>query len=231
MYQGYSCKTSKSSTNSTEADTFTLEGLPFFDDYEIYDYDESFDTYLESVKQENLSEDEGQSFVSFSEAPKPTKRAKRDNLKEQAHCTSRWTKQEDIFLTGVVMDCYYRRHSLKASMEERNEAKRLGVPVNTLVWSKIHAKYCEATARHYRLTGKTLASRSAGALQKHWKQTGRKRKASDDEDDVDYMPLTKQYERIWEEKYNCNYILTCSAERFQKLLKTSQLVTRKSQRF
>lgn len=112
----------------------------------------------------------------------------------------RWTQIEDIFLTGVVLDAYYRRHSLKPSIEEKRLAKEKGLGEDSVVWSKIHSKYKLVCDRHCIITGEQLPTRTAGALQKHWKETGRKRKV--EVIDSSGMPLTKQYERIWDNEYN-----------------------------
>ena len=123
---------------------------------------------------------------------------------------SLWTPLENIFLTGIVMDEYYRRHSLKPTAQETASANG-----ERIIWQMIHRRYSVACSRHYRLTRQLLPARTLEALAKHWKETGR-RSESDQEQYT--VPLSKTLEREWDFKYNAFYILSCPDNVFDHLL-------------
>ena len=131
---------------------------------------------------------------------------------------NRWSETEKIFLTGVVLDVYYRRHSLKPSNDERRKAVQSGVSVKTLIWHEVQRKYLLACMRYGILTGEELPSRSARALQKHWKDTGKKEKhmSLKAKVDEDYEPKTKTRARIWDTVYNVENVLIGSEINFER---------------
>ena len=131
---------------------------------------------------------------------------------------NRWSETEKIFLTGVVLDVYFRRHSLKPSNEERRKAVQCGISVKTLVWHEVQRKYLLACMRYGMLTGEELPSRSARALQKHWKDTGKEGKhmSLKARVDEDYEPKTKTRARIWDTVYNRENVLIGSEINFER---------------
>ena len=135
----------------------------------------------------------------------------------------RWSKIEDIFLTGVVLDAYFRRHSLKPSEDEKRHADTKGISQtgNSLVWFKIHQKYETACERQKTLTGEIFSSRTSSALQKHWKEIGKKRK--EELTNEMRVPKTKQYERIWDDKYNVDGILLGPESKFIEYLQARKV--------
>lgn len=126
--------------------------------------------------------------------------------------SGRWTKVENIFLTGVTLDAYYRRHSLKASQCEKEMAESTGLIEEGLVWSKIHTRYETACSRHFALTGDRLPKRTKSALQKHWKEMGSKRKK--EVIDGTSVPETKRNERTWDQEFNFDNVLLGSEQKF-----------------
>lgn len=132
--------------------------------------------------------------------------------KHQQH--NRWTEREEVFLCGIVIDVYYRRHSLKPGVHERIHAQEQGCESSNLVWQEIQRQY-ELSADRYRiLTGQRTPMRTAKALQKHWKEGGRKEKESCKNC---LIPLTKARERRFEREFNQDFILTCDENTFQSL--------------
>ena len=121
-----------------------------------------------------------------------------------------WETREDIFLAGVVLDMYYRRHSL-ADDEESVE-----------VWKRIHQRYETANRRYELLYGKMAPKRTVEDLLRRWKDTVRDSDIEVDSEGcfVEQVPLTTKYEQLWDQKYNVDYILTCPEAQFQILLKT-----------
>lgn len=84
----------------------------------------------------------------------------------------RWTEREDIFLAGIILDIYYRRHSLKPSKSEKNEAEREGLSGETLIWKRIQDRYHLACSRYQVVSGEVSAERSIRAMQKRWALAG-----------------------------------------------------------
>ena len=134
----------------------------------------------------------------------------------------RWTEREEIFLTGIVLDFYYRRHSLKPSIEQSAAAKKSGNKKDKLVWREIQQVYTRACERFDYLYGTQTSSRTPRALQKHWKEMGKRQKEAFERDEYD-VPLTKQRERTFAEEYNVDYILTCSETSFKNKLALSDV--------
>ena len=128
----------------------------------------------------------------------------------------RWSELDDIFLTGIVMDTYRRRHSLKPYRGEKG-LKRSASKGETLVWQGIHQRYEVARRRYFMLTGRGLRPRSLKALQKRWKLTNRTRENAVDATGcfLHHLPLSKKYEKQWEENYNYDNLLTCPEEQFK----------------
>lgn len=128
--------------------------------------------------------------------------------------SNRWTEREDIFLTGIVLDFYYRRHSLKANAIEKQDAKQNRQSLETLVWTYIHKRYEVACGRYYRMTNEETSKRSAGALQKRWKSSNNSQSVT--QQNLLSMPISKRHERIWDAIYNANYLLTCEEGTFNR---------------
>ena len=80
-----------------------------------------------------------------------------------------WGEIVEAFLTGIVMDTYRRRHSLKAFLRETQCTRALMRSNNTLAWKGIKQRYDVARYRHKLLTGHVLVERTVKALQKRWK--------------------------------------------------------------
>ena len=120
--------------------------------------------------------------------------------------THRWKAIDEIFLTGIVMDTYRRRHSLKPyfgeSRKERGE---------TQVWKDIQQRFEVARRRHRILTGQTLTPRTALALQKRWKLVDRAKENRRDEFGCFYLQVSssKRKEMLWDTRYNVKNLLTC----------------------
>ena len=129
--------------------------------------------------------------------------------------TKRWTEREDVFLTGIVLRFYFRRHSLKPSTKQRNAAMKSGGSQDKLVWREIQQLYERACSRFDYLNGTQTPTRTPRALQKHWKELGQKQKQSEARED-EGVPLTKIRESTFSDQYNANYILTCSEKQFQR---------------
>ena len=121
-----------------------------------------------------------------------------------------WEAREDIFLTGVVLDMYYRRHSLP---EDEESGK---------VWKRIHQRYETANRRYELLYGKKAPKRTVEELLERWKDTVRESDIEVDSEGcfVEPTPLTTKYEQLWDRKYNVGCILTCPETQFQILLTT-----------
>ena len=79
----------------------------------------------------------------------PIHRKKPDKLGRMCR---RWSETDDVFLTGIVMDTYRRRHSLKPYRGEKG-SKRAALRRETLVWQGIHQRYEVARKRYLMLTG------------------------------------------------------------------------------
>lgn len=151
-------------------------------------------------------------------------RAKRKLIKLENYCYSnsrqakplpwpRWQEVEDIFLHGIVLDTYSRRHSLKPFKEETKTGE-------TIIWNQVHKRYKTACRRHLALTGESLGDRTVRAIQKRWKHG-----QHSDKDDiiidesgcfVNPMPTYKRYQREWDMRYNVNGILSCPEKLFKE---------------
>ena len=132
----------------------------------------------------------------------------------------RWTMKDDIFLTGIIMDVYCLRHSLRPTEAERNGARNDGRLAGRVVWREIHQKYQLANRRYFELYGHRGASRTLEALKQRWKNTGKH-----GEQQVKYSSgtFTKHYSRLWDDKFNRNRILTGPEEEYQKLKRQVKL--------
>ena len=108
------------------------------------------------------------------------------------------------------MDEYYRRHSLKPTNTETESDQK------KVIWQLIHYRYSVACQRYYRLTGETTPARTVEALQKHWKETGRRTPP----EDLYSVPETKLLEQRWDSSFNAYFILSCPGEAFNNLLST-----------
>lgn len=131
---------------------------------------------------------------------------------------NRWTLREDIFLTAVVLQMYYIRHSLKPSKKEKAEAIANGVPVDQIIWGAISRRYLEVCTRFEYLSGQLTPIRTLSALQKRWKVAGK-------EGDFELpsgtkIPLTKHYQQQWDKHYNLGNVLFCEEKDFQKLIES-----------
>ena len=131
-----------------------------------------------------------------------------------------WTVKDDIFLTGITLDVYCLRHSLRPTEAERTEARNDGRLAGKLVWQEIHEKYQLATRRYFELYGHLGASRTMKALQKRWKDTG---KYGEQQVKFSSGRLTKHYSRLWDDKFNKNCILTGPEEKYQELKRQIRL--------
>ena len=78
---------------------------------------------------------------------------------------NRWTQIEDIFLTGIIMDMYCLRHSLKGRKGEQGQGRQT-------VWEVIHATYCRTSKRYNEHSERKIPFRTLKALQKRWQETG-----------------------------------------------------------
>ena len=144
-----------------------------------------------------------------------------------AKACNRWFEREDVFLSGIVMDIYYRRHSLKPTNDEKNQAKEKGVSYDMLVWQEISARYNVARERFKTLTGKMSPARSTKSLQRHWKETGLKRFARFVEQEG--VPATKRREQCWDQFFNYKQVLSCDDSDFQKFIADESKVKRYQQ--
>lgn len=135
---------------------------------------------------------------------------------------NRWTELEEIFLSGIVMDMYYRRHSLKPTNQEKENAKAKGASCDMLVWQEIWNRYNLARKRFEILTGRITAERSVKSLQRHWKETGLKTTNSAEESKT--LPPTKLREKFWDEKYNICSILNCTEDSYCNLLRDVKMI-------
>lgn len=131
--------------------------------------------------------------------------------------SKRWTEREEIFLSGIVMDVYYRRHSLKPTKAEKEEAKNAKLSCEMLVWQEIGRRYNLARERFEEIMKKSTAKRTVKSLQRHWKETGSKSKYNESVDIEDELPLTKQREIRWDEEYNISFILSGTHEHFEQI--------------
>lgn len=129
----------------------------------------------------------------------------------------RWSLREDIFLSGIILDVYYRRHSLRPSIVEQAEARTKRLPVETIVWRRIQKRYDLACRRYEKLTKIKSSKRSIRALQKRWKLTGTGNKEALYKGKL--MPRTKYLEKLWDQDYNAEEILTGPEEEFQRMFR------------
>lgn len=144
-------------------------------------------------------------------------------VKDKASCLNRcnqWTERENVFLTGIILEQYYRRHSLKPTKLEKEDAAKNGESSTKLIWKRIHEAYEVACVRFYRLTGMETPTRTIEALQKHWKETGKRRA----KEDAYQVPDTKKFQHLWDEKYNSYHVLTCPGMVFESALEVLQPV-------
>lgn len=125
----------------------------------------------------------------------------------------RWIPREDVFLVGCVLDTYYRRHSLKPTRNERDDAIKNKVSPNTLVWQIIHRKFTNACKRYFELTERDSYPRTLRALQKRWKSKSKILNA--EENAATLVPPTKIHEREWDNIYNRDFLLSCPEARYQ----------------
>ena len=179
-------------------------------------------------KEENKDEEKAEK-VTAAGIQKETKGTGRNTSRTNTlRSTSRvfipWVDIDDIFLTGIVFDTYHRRHSLKPFDAEKDRARAASESVETIVWRHIHRRFEVARRRHEILTGEILASRTPGALQKRWKLKDKCKENKVDEFGCFLVPvpLSKTYEKIWDEDYNVNQIYTCAEVKFLSLLPTVQ---------
>ena len=153
----------------------------------------------------------------FAKASAPSKKSRR------------WTEAQDIILTGIVLDVYCQRHSLKPTRKEKTQANEDSAQSDRLVWREIKAYYDRATYRRFVLYGETYPPRSVEALQKRWKETGKENKKNyvigpESKKRKRQPCLTKIYARIWDEDYNNGDILTCSSNEFAVMLGITRTV-------
>ena len=129
-------------------------------------------------------------------------------LNEEAHqkrqC-SRWTRIEDIFLTGIVLDMYCIKHSLKSGKLEDDTDNRG-------VWGNIHDVYDQARLGYNESIKEELPARSLKALQKRWQDTGN----ACNKNCFAAIRQTKMYYKIWDEKFNRNQVLACFKDKSSK---------------
>ena len=117
--------------------------------------------------------------------------------------SSKWTHIEKVVLTGVVMDEYSRRHSLKPTEDEKRAARARGCPSTSLVWSIIHENYETARVRlNLSPEGHQLPFRSLEAIKKRWKELGRRRR--DEAKERGIVSTTYQNFVEWNERLNKN---------------------------
>ena len=62
-----------------------------------------------------------------------------------------------------------------------------------------------------------LAERSVSSLQRHWKETGEKTINQDESPSINKN-------RVWRGKFNIKQVLTCSEEKFNRLLSSKEFV-------
>lgn len=134
----------------------------------------------------------------------------------------RWAVTEDVILTGVAMDSYCRRHSVKPFKTEVEAAKEKATTTKqeTLVWKAIHKRYLVAIERWYVLTGNKFPERTLRALQKRWKVGANSddHKVDDDGMFVKKVPKSKIYQMKWDSEYNADFLLSCSEEDFNNYI-------------
>jgi len=102
-------------------------------------------------------------------SPKRDARRKRRNSATSTLSTGKndsrwksWSREEEIFLVGVVMDRFFKRGSLSST---RADGK-----ANDDCWSYIKAKYDEAWTSYQAISNKTIPQeRSLNALSRHYK--------------------------------------------------------------
>ena len=118
-------------------------------------------------------------------------------ISSQRRCV-RWTEREDIFLTGIILDVYCVRHSLKPSTKG---CKKSG----ELVWQHIHERYNFACKKYSQITGAVLPERTVKALRKRWKDTAI---STENEVLVGATNKTMEYFKLWDLNYKLKYDLT-----------------------
>ena len=130
-----------------------------------------------------------------------------------------WTLTDETFLTGIVLDTYRRRHSLRPCRREEKHSRRKRR--GTDVWTGIALRYEIARQRYQRLSGREIPRRTVRALEKRWKLSNRQK-----EDKVDRYGnflqtscSSKQLETLWDTRYNVGLILTCPREEYLLQLK------------
>ena len=117
----------------------------------------------------------------------------------------RWTEREDIFLTGIVLDMYCLRHSLKPTKAEKMQCDGNLGETGELVWREIHDTYQHACDRYFELHGHKTPPRTLKALQKRWTETGHQMYEASA---TARLRLTKRYLALWDEYFNRDFKLT-----------------------
>lgn len=136
--------------------------------------------------------------------------------KKQRH----WTLLDDALLTGVVMDTYTRRHSLRLGRREFTCDRK--AETSNPVWKGIERRYNVARRRYNTLTGKTLTKRTVRALQKRWKVVDKSEENAVDPYGCFLVAVSKskKMEKLWETYLNKGKLLTCTELEFQNYVAT-----------
>lgn len=162
-------------------------------------------------------------YVANYDIPQKTNYSKRQcvqlstdsNVCESDQKNGRWTENEDIFLTGIVMDTFAMRHSLKAKRLDKVESMKSRKTTEKAVWHRILEYYNTANRRFFQLTGKSMRARSVTALRKRWLETGKSSQY------IGQMTKTKSYMKIWDNIYNVEMVLTGDESNFHKFCRKS----------
>lgn len=171
------------------------------------------------VMKEDVVEDQ---TLEKTEQEEPKKKAKRQSKVSSEPATTvnrtskRWVQHEDVILCGLVMETYYRRHSLKPSQAEKQQADAKEESSESLVWSKIHEQYVTCCRRFTEITGRDCQGRSVRAIQKRWKISGKQ--ADHVTPGGKKIPITKFHQQLWDFVYNEDNILTSSPAEYAELL-------------
>mmetsp|Transcript_5734 Transcript_5734/g.6925 ORF Transcript_5734/g.6925 Transcript_5734/m.6925 type:complete len:348 (+) Transcript_5734:231-1274(+) len=117
-----------------------------------------------------------------------------------------WSREEEIFLVGAVMDRFFKRGSLSSTRADDNGTDDC--------WSYIKAKYDLAWKNYEARTGKTIPpERSMNALSRHYKVMKARISQADNEADDNGEDFRTFFDE-WEQMYNIDNSLLGSKKMF-----------------
>ena len=124
---------------------------------------------------------------------------------------SKWRENVDgVILSGLVMEEFFRRHSLKPTTKELDAVPRGDPRSDKLVWRRITNRYERARLRVLQVYNIYVAPRTLCSLMKKWKESApiKTRKG---------MWTTREQEDAWRYRWNRGDILACDEQTWERL--------------